>query len=97
MLEANAGQDFGQCGDGAGKGVVEGLMEAVSRIVVDCGVADAVESGGGTVNLARSCARGVASGHVELDDGVGEWEVRKGRFRQCYSRLITQTTSMRYF
>lgn len=109
ILEANAGPDFGQSGSGAGQSIVSGLMEATCRLVVDCGVAEVVRGGsggggggggGGVVNLARSSGSGVESGYVELDGGSEsevEWEVRKGRFRQCYSRLITQTTSMRYY
>ena len=97
VLEANAGPDFGQSGSGVGHGIVSGLMEATCRLVVDCGVADAVGGGSGGVNLARSSRGGVESGYVELDSGEGEWEERKGRFRQCYHRLVTQTTSMRYF
>jgi tubulin--tyrosine ligase len=108
ILEANAGPDFGQSGSGAGQSIVSGLMEATARLVVDCAVAQAVQTGsadtsgsGGSaaagMNLARSSESGVSSGYVQLDDGEGDWEQRKGRFRRCYSRLITQTTSMRYY
>ena len=98
ILEANAGPDFGQSGGGAGHDIVSGLMEATCRLAVDCGVAQAVAQDGGVVNLARSSAAGVEGGYVQLDaGGEGEWEERRGRFRQCYSRAITQTTSMRYF
>ena len=105
ILEANAGPDFGQSGIGAGHAIVSGLMEATCSLVVDCGVAEAADrvagdgsgSGKGSVNLARSSGRGVDSGYVALDGGEGEWEERRGRFRQCYSRLITQTTTMRYY
>ena len=102
ILEANAGPDFGQSGDGAGRAVVDGLMEATCQLVVDCGVAEAVQQsragvGVAVVNLARSAERGVESGYVQLDDGEGDWDGRQGRFRQCYNRLITQTTSMRYY
>jgi len=99
VLEANAGPDFGQSGSGEGENLIRNLIENVARMTVDCSIASMMKEGRSEkgLNLARSVEDGVQNGYIVLDDGKGEWEERKGRFRQCYHRVITQTTNMKYY
>jgi tubulin--tyrosine ligase len=99
LLEANAGPDFGQSGDDAGRQIIEELMEQTARMIVDTAAATAAAGRSQEINLAQSAQEGVGSGYVQLDDG--EWtdwdEAKHGHFRLCYSRLISHSVRMRYY